>query len=49
MYLNVLGMSLLFVNSFEVAQELFGKRGNIYSNRFKTTLIEMYASLYYFM
>lgn len=32
-YLNVFGISLLFVNSYEHARELFDKRSNIYSER----------------
>lgn len=44
-YLDVLGTSMLFVNSYELAQELFEKRGNVYSNRYQSTV---YNDLYVF-
>lgn len=38
-YVSTLGTSILFVNSHEMVQELFEKRGNIYSNRYKSTVV----------
>ncbi|GJJ11056.1 hypothetical protein Clacol_005287 [Clathrus columnatus] len=38
-YLNMPGASILFVNSHELAKELFDKRGNIYSNRYQSTVL----------
>lgn len=38
-YLNVFGNSLLFVNSYELAQELFDKRGHIYSDRVHSVVL----------
>lgn len=38
-YVSMLGTSVLFVNSYEIAQELFEKRGSIYSDRYQSTVI----------
>ncbi|GJJ11036.1 hypothetical protein Clacol_005267 [Clathrus columnatus] len=38
-YLSVPGASLLFVNSYELANELFDKRGSIYSDRYQSTIM----------
>ncbi|GJJ15722.1 hypothetical protein Clacol_010000 [Clathrus columnatus] len=32
-YLDIFGTSMLFVNSYDIAKEMFDKKGNIYSNR----------------
>lgn len=32
-YVKIFGISILFVNSYELARELFDKRGHIYSDR----------------
>ncbi|GJJ11062.1 hypothetical protein Clacol_005293 [Clathrus columnatus] len=37
-YLSLPGASLLLVNSYELAKELFDKKGNIYSNRYQSTV-----------
>ncbi|GJJ05838.1 hypothetical protein Clacol_000025 [Clathrus columnatus] len=43
-YLNILGKSLLFVNSRPLVSELFDVRGAIYSERFRTTMVyDLYA------
>lgn len=38
-YLDILGTSMLFINSSELAKEIFEKRGNIYSNRFHSVVL----------
>ena len=40
-YVNNLGTGYLFLNSYEDAVELFEKRGNIYSDRHKTIMLEL--------
>jgi hypothetical protein len=42
-YLNVLGTSLLYVNSAEMAYELFDKRSAIYSDRPTIPMLELYV------
>ncbi|GJJ11066.1 hypothetical protein Clacol_005297 [Clathrus columnatus] len=36
-YLSMPGASILFINSYELAKELFDKRGSIYSDRYQST------------
>ncbi|GJJ10961.1 hypothetical protein Clacol_005190 [Clathrus columnatus] len=38
-YLSMPGTSILFINSHELAKELFDKRGNIYSDRYQSTVL----------
>ncbi|GJJ11035.1 hypothetical protein Clacol_005266 [Clathrus columnatus] len=38
-YLSMPGASILFVNSHELAKELFDKRGSIYSGRYQSTVL----------
>lgn len=38
-YLNLCGTSILFVNSYKLASELFDQRGGLYSNRFHSTML----------
>ncbi|GJJ11055.1 hypothetical protein Clacol_005286 [Clathrus columnatus] len=43
-YLSMPGVSMLFINSYELAEELFDKRGNIYSDRYQSTVLnELYV------
>jgi len=39
-YYNVLGKSMLIVNSYEAAKELLEKRGKIYSDRPEWTMLK---------
>lgn len=46
-YLKMFGISLLFVNSHELARELFDKRGHIYSDRaHSVALNELYVNFH---
>jgi hypothetical protein len=46
-YLNVMSTSMLYVNSVEMAYELFDKRSAIYSDRPRVPMLELcvYVSL----
>ena len=44
-YVNNLGTGYLFLNSYEDAVELFEKRGNTYSDRHKTIMLELWVLL----
>ncbi|GJJ11057.1 hypothetical protein Clacol_005288 [Clathrus columnatus] len=44
-YLSMPGASLLFVNSYELAKELFDKRGSIYSDRYQSTVMNEFLKL----
>ncbi|GJJ11069.1 hypothetical protein Clacol_005300 [Clathrus columnatus] len=44
-YLSLPGASILFVNSYELAQELFDKRGSIYSDRYQSTVMNEFLKL----
>ncbi|KAF8523765.1 cytochrome P450, partial [Hysterangium stoloniferum] len=46
-YLNVLGTSLLYVNSAKMAYELFDKRWAIYSDRPILPMVGLYVLLFY--
>ena len=39
-YLNIFGVHIVYVNSRELAHEIFEKRSSIYSDRMVTTMIE---------
>ncbi|GJJ11052.1 hypothetical protein Clacol_005283 [Clathrus columnatus] len=44
-YLSLPGASILFVNSYELAKELFDKRGSIYSDRYQSTVLNEFLRL----
>ena len=44
-YVRTFGTGYLFVNSYEAAVELFEKRGNNYSSRPQTTMLNLYVIL----
>ncbi|GJJ11037.1 hypothetical protein Clacol_005268 [Clathrus columnatus] len=44
-YLSMPGVSLLFINSYELAKELFDKRGSIYSDRYQSTVLNEFLRL----
>jgi hypothetical protein len=40
-YLNVIGQNMIFLNSIDIALDLFEKRSSLYSDRILSSMIEM--------
>jgi hypothetical protein len=40
-YIKVFGQHIVFVNSMDIAEDLFEKRSSIYSDRFKAPMMEL--------